>query len=226
MKKFSSSGMSLVELLVVLATTTILLSLSGGLIGSVFTTSQKFTITTTLSSLRNQYIQILTQSASWQQTISDLTINGSMSCLNNSADCSAVNSFTEFTPFDRIGRVAFNYDSSVAANGFSMDGSPCYSYSTSSPDPQCPIRIEFRWQPRCAVASCTKPEVAIQMEFFLSFPSGSPYAGINPAQYGYEFTRAGTFQVELPTSCNDDDVANGTDNAGIRTCSDPTNFSW
>lgn len=213
--------MTLVEVLVVAATMVTLLSISGGIVGNVATMSNSFKIKSTLSSLKNQYVKILLDDNSWTETVNT---NANMACLRTGGSCSGASSGI-FIPKDRIARNAFGYNPLPAGNGFAPDGVRCTSFSFSSPDPLCPIRVKFIWVPVCGT-TCVNPEITVEMNFSLSFPEGSPYERISVSEYSVSLTKAGAFQEDVPTRCPANTVANGAGLNGVRTCASKNSFAW
>lgn len=209
------AGITLIELMVVLATVTFLISLSGGLVGNVMSVSQKFNIEATLSSLRANYARTIADDAQWENTIADGVINGNMSCLNTGATCAL--GVRNFTPRDRANEIAFGHDSSQANHGFTMEGGHCDTYSAGAPDPRCPIRVAFTWQPMCN-GTCQNPEVLVSVNFQFSFPAGSPLSSMVAAKHSFTITRPGSFQSQVPVNCAANQYANGANTAGVRTC--------
>lgn len=188
-------GMSLIEVLVVLAIGSVVLL---GVL-SIFQMSAKMNLqavatTQALQTLRN--LQSLIQDGpSWQKTISapvNTGVAGSpkMDCLANSTPCTEDGtangtpiSGKQFAVFDRLGGAPF-YDPTPPTNGFRLNGQSCNTFSASGND-SCPLRFDVQWKANCSppTVSCTSPQVVVTIVPQYAPSSNAERIAFNPANY-------------------------------------------
>ena len=226
-KIFKTNGFSLVEILIVVATIAIATSISGGLISQIVGIKQRFEFKAAMSSLRNTYTTFLKNDTHWQATINEVATNGTvMSCLAASTDCRTAETWpVNFAPFRDNGvnppSLVNGYDPLTITNGYTMEGAVCNTFSTTTPTAQCPVHIDFEWEPNCPPLPepCTQPEITVRMLFTFSFPTGFTTANtVNPAQLNFTFTRSGGFTKTFTTDCAAGEVVTGITASGETIC--------
>ena len=180
---------------------------------------------------------VATDSRAWRATINNTAINtnalSNFQCLRDETDCSAVAAPTSFVPIQANNTIAFGYDPRTDTEGFNVNGNAtCSSFSTITPDNDCPVRITFSWQPRCT-APCPNPYIDIIIDFSFAFEAGSQLAGVNPDRFDTIITRQGNANTIIPGGCPANQVLIGFNNDGTLNCQtiaqvapDPCGSPW
>lgn len=229
--RLNNRGVSLIEMMIVLATISITLAMSGGLTLQIFTMQKKIDIYGNLVDIQKQFIRAIKDDVAWQNTVNSVFYNGAaFACLRTGlqGSCSSIASPVQFTLLDAAGLPVANYDQTASAsNGFDLQGQPCTSYSTGAPTQICPLRVEMTWMPRCSSATgsdCAMPEIEITFQLMGSFPTTSPYATTNVSQFEFSFTRTTDQVGERNFACTGLSVARGVLTDGDPNCRAAASF--
>ena len=224
----SESGFSLVEQIVVFAILGILVSISAGLLPNLLNSLKRENSISTLNLLRSRFITTIRDGRAWETTVVDdpSGTNGTVfECWENGTDCSAlVGSPAAFTPLQANGNALEGYDPlNNPTHGFTLEGNLCNTYNAATPDPNCPVRIDFTWEPVCATTPpppCIKPEFRVVMDFTISTTFNKNTPSINFNQLDTTITLVGESQVVSGYVCNTHQVVSGFSSEGNLNCVD------
>lgn len=116
---------------------------------------------------KNLYTLASTQN-SWMNSLNSPQNQTAMACLKNRTQCTSdgqPNSLPKkdiaFALLDGAGNVFF--DAANPANGFSLAGTPCNTYSAAGND-ECPIRFDLKWSAQCVPPNCIDPQVKVEAQ--------------------------------------------------------------
>lgn len=208
---------------------TFVVALTGSLYLQMQKSKKRADLTAQLNFLKEQYTNIINNDLAWNNTI--YASGNPMTCLTNNTNCTPNTVPTPplplghiFTPRD-ASLIYLDYDPVLNANdGFTVDGAKCTGWVEGVPSLDCPIRIDFIWQPVCPAdvsLGCTGPASDITIFFRVQLPDNSDYATINSANYTRKIRREGSIAPKLLFACpNNTDVITGFDVAGQPKCVD------
>lgn len=188
----NNKGFTLTEVLISTAIMSISFYMLAGAFTNIQSALQRTDYNASLFAVKNAFTGMLTSDAAWERIMRN---NGStFNCWRigvntlpaTSCATVAAGAPRAFNPVNADG-VGFTSGGSVPYapatfpnHGFTMNGEVCTTFSTTSPDARCPVRINFTWIPICpAVGGCIKPESRVDMNFQFSFPAGRAPANLS-----------------------------------------------
>lgn len=181
-----NSGMSLVELMVVIGLMGIVMAGMGSFFSQILRVQEQTRLISNIQILKSTLIRNIESDAAWSNTVNQ-AINTSMACLrvSDSTLCNH-NDSSNFNIFDAANGLAFN--SLVATSGFTKDGVVCNAFTTAGND-QCPIRWDLRWTVVCpgAVATCKTPSIQVLGTF--SYEPSDSLLRVNPSNFHVNMIR-------------------------------------
>ncbi len=226
----SARGFTVAELIIVAGIGTLVASLASLIFLQVNSSRTQANLRANLTDLKNQYTALILDDWAWQATINDTARNGltTFDCLRNrTLPCVPAGAIPgplppgyRFTPVNTDGSLLAQYDPRNTPNqGFTPDGTPCNAWVDGVPNPACPIRIDFTWQPICpAGPGCINPPVEIRITFRVQAADNSVFGSLNMDMYNTTLIRGGRLIRALVTGCGPTDVTVGFDLSGQPIC--------
>lgn len=165
---FSSRGMSLIEVMIVITIMSLIGLGTATLMKNMFSIQRRAGIKQVVGAYQQELESLLKNDQSWTFTVNDTTNTSKLGCLRDSSAtlCNSVAppnwSATDFRVEDTSGALFFNGNSGTA--GFDYDGNACNAFSVTSGHATCAFRYQLRWRAECppGVNPCRKPQVVIQ----------------------------------------------------------------
>jgi|GEM_PF-7032821 type II secretory pathway pseudopilin PulG len=207
----SRSGFGIIEVLIAFGLVGVLTSVMVSLFSHIQKQQRQTNVASTLTSMRENIIKILSDGRAWDNTIGDAA-NTNVECLNlRNGTCTTtspgadpnplVNAFFDAAPFlplpilrqagDAPGAIYIN--STLPNSGFRNDGSPCDTFEINPAlgNDSCPIRWEIVLQYTCAAGSpCIDPTVrVIAYVYYRPSPASGLAVTINENRFIIVLTR-------------------------------------
>lgn len=191
------SGFGLPEVLIAI----VILSVVSVGITRLFSSSLKLQLrsntTSSLDSLKRDFISYVNNDSAWQYTVAD-AVNANMACLKNSLACTHNGNSTTGSPAgiplssqpfrlrDAANGIVYDAVTDPTA-GYTMNGSPCTGFSSSGND-SCPIQYTLTWSAICT-GSCINPQIRVSARLDFQPSSASRNLALNRDNYSAEFIR-------------------------------------
>lgn len=171
-KKKSISGFSLVEVLTVVATSSVVALAAAFVISQTWALHIEYITVNQIQVVRDQILENLNRDDTWKKNIElgsagGTHASGKFDCLKNGTPCT-----TDGTPggipiqdqsfaiFDQTGGLIF--DATRADSGFNMQGALCNDFSLTGKNSRCQFRYDLRWSASCIPGSCINPQIKVR----------------------------------------------------------------
>jgi prepilin-type N-terminal cleavage/methylation domain-containing protein len=185
----SNGGFSMVEMLVTTAILTSATYLIMGTMNDLMAGLKRTETSATFQMLRSNFSSMILDRVAWNNTI---YMNPGFSCWKKQAGCAGAGNIA-FVPYTPDSKLYLNYDPvSNPKQGFQMDGRTCSSFDKKTPDPLCPLQIQFVAVPKCAFNNCFRPQFEVSMKF--------DFALVNEGKQASLFSKGGLDRVMLTYS--------------------------
>lgn len=228
--KKKQAGLTLVEVVMVMGAMVFVASLTGTLYLQMSQSQRRTDFDSQLTTLRDFYVNMITNDDAWDLSVADA--GNPMACLKNNTKCVAMTLPNPPLPqgYRMVPRLSDNthylgYDPVTNPNqGFTRDGTLCSTWVDGVPDINCPIRIDFIWQPLCpqdVSLGCKNPESDVTVFFRVQLPMTPGMAAVNTAKFTRTIRRKGSITIPVLSACpGPNDVIIGFDLSGQPVCVD------
>ncbi len=222
-------GFSLIDVIIAMGLAAMVFSAIGSAIFYSSRLQQKDNRTVSVMAARNFVYRALTQ---WTSLRATLVGNSPIfDCAINNSGCTAGVNTSNFILYTRNSagtlQVLFNASASPK-QGFDENGTVCTpAGGLNAPTIDCPVRVDFEWEPLCTTGCSDPVPIAITAKFTTYDPANPSV----PAQSGFNFrllksAHSRTCKTPWGTTINDGGTFTAYDsdfglcNSAIRTCND------
>jgi prepilin-type N-terminal cleavage/methylation domain-containing protein len=172
LKAKGARGFTLIEALVSIVILGISIVLSLSILNIIQLMAYKSVHYTNYSIARSDVLSLLWDDQTWLAVVNGAK-NPNMACwknqdsiVENNRDC--IGKSGTLAIYDIKGNLL--YDFSNTSLGFNNKGKPCTTYSTITPDPECPMRLNLQWEAVCSASPCINPLIRVIGQFEVSGP--------------------------------------------------------
>ncbi len=184
-KNINIKGFSLVQTLVIIGVISILWTVVTELLNQVQKSQYEVLMKSTVLSVRNSLLANISSSSAWQKTVS---LQPSLKCTNNTDPyCDGAPASKDIIVYDAAGSVVF--DSTVASNGFTVNGVKCSTYDAVNGNDSCPIGVKVQWRALCSNGLCQGQQDLVSLQF--DFKPKNTFRNVAFNSYNYN-------QIETP----------------------------
>lgn len=196
MKRLTQAGFSMIEISIALA----MLSGLGFAVYGIFThfqTGQRNQMAAAgLLGARAGVSNTLSSKEGFEAVLNSPKNSASFACIKNKLDCTGAGA--KLYLVNKDGKpVDGAADPTDPSDGISLDGRPCNTFNSASPEEKkrCPLRYEAQWRAVCppSPANCLKPSVELTAGLINNDSiSATELSKINPSKYRVSFLRQET----------------------------------
>ncbi len=189
-------GMSLIEVMVVMAVMTLIGLGTASLMKNMFSVQRSAALKLSVWEIQKNLVTILKNDASWAGSLNNAANVAILGCLRDSpvpvTGCNNGQTGNNFVIHDRRGGAWYN--PILPNTGFAVDGTVCNTFSAvlGAGDDSCPFRFEVAWTGFCpgGVGPCEKPQVTLALTLIYNPGDPSdPRNRLNVADYALTFPR-------------------------------------
>lgn len=197
-RKVNQSGLTLFEILVALAITSVLTAVIGDALLSEIKVQKRAELLATIASVRLNFQELIVRQKDWSVTTSKTS---SMSCFSGSTPTSCAWAASlgpqPLALYSSTSAVTPVYDSAVGDSGYTAQGQACGTFGKSN---DCILKPLLTWSLQCNLAadpSCKGPLVIVHLDYkYIGVDLGS----IHLSAYGFDIAKT-TFPVTPTGAC-------------------------
>lgn len=163
---------------------------------------QRVDLLNTITQIQMNMTNTANDAKSWAASLNDSRHNPSMSCLAKD-QCAAAITPTAFvlwpasvTNYEHVSNAV--YDGTNASAGFTLNGQPCSTFSTSG-NKDCPLHVNLKWStPGCTPTPC-QPVVTVTADILFRPGTKSSFSSVNENDLKLSFVQT---SVGSPFPCS------------------------